>query len=52
MMWFQTYLVLGQEVDVRVMKFEDSEHVLHMKMYTIKEYKENVVDHALDTVCV
>jgi len=36
--------------DVTALKFEDSEHVLHFKIYP-DEYKEKIVDYVLKTIC-
>jgi len=37
-------------IDVTVLKFDDSEHCMHMKAHPT-EYKEKIVDHVLETVC-
>jgi hypothetical protein len=35
---------------VIVQKFDDSDHVLHLKKYP-EEYNGNIVDYVLKTVC-
>ena len=38
-----------QGIDITVLKFDDSDHVLHMKKYP-EEYKEKILDYVLDAV--
>ena len=37
-------------IDVTVLKFDDSDHVMHMRKHP-EEYREKILNHVLDTVC-